>query len=364
MQRRAFGIVALFSLVSSRVAIRVLKPRVGKIARLVAFSTALIWSDVPGWQSLISKGHESIVALFLFGDTDLHRFTRTSCRPSCLAWIARPEPGPGVYRRLIVPSHSDSTTASLTRTDIEAGLQRLGLGRGDVAEVHSSLSRFGWVEGGAPTIVDALMDVVGAEGALVMSAYPVSKPLLLTCEEKARGIQAKVRLYREDYDGPTGMGVIADEFRRRPGTVIGKGFHRVCAWGRDAERLSEGYHRLLETDGWVLLLGVGISCCSSMHQAEKVGIPSEITEYFKLPEDIQRDYPEDTYYVSYGSTPDDAWEKVRGEAERRGMIVRQKIGSAECMLFRARAVVGIYEQALRTDPYGLFGVEKAGITDA
>jgi hypothetical protein len=29
------------------------------------------------------------------------------------------------------------------------------------------------------------------------------------------------------------------------------------------------------------------------------------------------------------------------------------------MLFRARAVVGLYEEALREDPFGLFGVERA-----
>ncbi len=49
---------------------------------------------------------------------------------------------------------------------------------------------------------------------------------------------------------------------------------------------------------------------------------------------------------------------MRKEAERRGLVKRQKIGAAECMLFDARPVVGIYEKALRKDPFGLFGVKK------
>ncbi len=53
--------------------------------------------------------------------------------------------------------------------------------------------------------------------------------------------------------------------------------------------------------------------------------------------------------------------KVRIEAEGRGLVKRHKIGNAECMLFRARPVVGIYEAALRTDPYSLFGVKRGGI---
>lgn len=245
----------------------------------------------------------------------------------------------------------------LTQSIIEDGLRQLGLARGDVVEVHSSLSSFGWVEGGAATVVDALMSVVGVEGALVMSAYPLSKPLPLTPEEKARGILAKVQICGEEYDGPTGMGVIADEFRQRPGTVLGKGIHRVCAWGKDADRHSQGYQYLLSLDGWAMLLGVGIDRCSSMHQAEKVGIPAEVSRCFTVPQDIRQDYPEDVY-IAYGSTPDDAWGKVANEAEQRGLIHHGKIGDADCMSFRARSVVGIYEQALWSDPLGLFGFKN------
>ncbi|MGE5224335.1 MAG: AAC(3) family N-acetyltransferase [Omnitrophica WOR_2 bacterium] len=251
---------------------------------------------------------------------------------------------------------TETIRMELTQKVIEDGLRQLGLGRGYAVEVHSSLSSFGRVEGGAAAVVDALINVVGKEGALVMSAYPLSKPLPLSEAEKARGILAKVQTYNLDYDGPTGMGAIADEFRRRPGIILGPGFHRVCAWGFNADMHSQGYQYLLEIDGWVLLLGVDIANCSSMHQAEKVGIPDEITRFFKVPQDIRRDYPEDIY-LAYGSTPDDAWRKVQAEAEYRGWIKKQKIGEAECRLFKAKPVVGMYEEALRTDPYGLFGVK-------
>ncbi len=245
----------------------------------------------------------------------------------------------------------------VTGAEIEAGLRGLGLSRGDVVEVHSALSAFGRVAGGAATVVDALMAVVGPEGTLVMSAYPLSKNLPLTAEDRARGLLAKVQLYGLDYDGPTGMGVIADEFRHRPGTVLGPGFHRVCAWGRDAGHFAEGYHRLLEADGWALLLGVGIDRCSSMHQAERVALPERIAALTRPPDAVRALYPDDLY-IAYGGTPCDAWEAVRAEAEARGLIRRGRIGRAECMLFRARPVVGLYEAALRDDPWTLFGVSE------
>ena len=170
-------------------------------------------------------------------------------------------------------------------------------------------------------------------------------------------ITAKVRIYGENYDGPTGMSTIADTFRKRPDTVLGEGIHRVCAWGRDAVKHSTGYGYLLEVDGSVLLLGVGIGHCSSMHQAEKVGVPPELQECVKVPEEIRRQYPDDIS-ISYSSPPEDGWQKVLDEAEQRGLVKRRMIGQAECLLFKTRSVVGIYEHALRTDPLGLFGIKS------
>jgi len=95
-----------------------------------------------------------------------------------------------------------------------------------------------------------------------------------------------------------------------------------------------------------------------MHLAT-VKIPDEILEIFKIPEDIIRDYPADTWAVGYGETPCDPWMKAWEEAKREGLIRERRIGNAECKLFKAKAVIGIYEDFLRTDPFGLFGLEKA-----
>lgn len=249
----------------------------------------------------------------------------------------------------------------LTQQDIERDLKALGLERGAAVEVHSSLSSLGYVEGGAPAVIRALMEVVGEEGAIVMSAYRVTPVLPLTEEEKARGITAKVRFLDENADCKTGMGAIADTFRSWPGTCLGKGIHRVCAWGRDADLHSRGYAHLLSVDGWALLIGVGITRLSSMHTAEsKVEWPAAITDAFRLPEDIRRDYPEAEWYVEYRQPgqPELAppWEKVWVEAERRGLIRHGRIGQAECTLFKARPVVDIYEEYLRADPYGFWEV--------
>ncbi len=251
----------------------------------------------------------------------------------------------------------------LTQKNIADDLKRLGLERGAAVEVHSSLSSIGIVEGGASTVISALMDVVGEHGAIVMSAYLVTPPLSLTEAEKVQGITAKVRFLDENADCKTGMGIIADTFRRWLNTCLGKGIHRVCAWGHNAQLHSQGYDYLLSIDGWVLLMGVDIGRCSSMHTVEdKVEWPQEIIEYFRLPEEIQLQYPDTEWYIEYHDAnkplPENAWGKVVVEAERRGLIKRGHIGKAECMLFKGKPVVDIYEEFLRTDPFKLFGVGK------
>jgi len=252
---------------------------------------------------------------------------------------------------------TQSEITPLTQAEIEEGLRFLGLSRGIAIEVHSSLSSMGLVKGGAATVVDALINIVGVDGAIVMSAYPVSKPLPLSSIEKEKGILAKVKIFDEAYTGPSGMGKIADEFRRRPETILGKGIHRVCAWGNNAEMHSRGYDYLLEIDGYVLLIGVGIDRCSSMHLAEKMGLPAEINKYFKVPDNVRQEYSSDIH-IAYGRTPDDGWGKVLVTAEQQGLIKRHTIGQAKCMLFKARPIIGIYESALRNDPMGLFGIKK------
>jgi aminoglycoside 3-N-acetyltransferase len=253
---------------------------------------------------------------------------------------------------------------SLTQKDIVDDLKRLGLERGIAVEVHSSLGSIGFVEGGAPTVINALMEVVGKEGAIVMSAYLVTPLIPLTEEEKRQGITAKVRKLDENSDCKTGMGVIVDTFRKLPNTYLGKGINRVCAWGHNAKAHRQGYEYLLSIDGWVLLIGVDIHRCSCMHTAEdKVELPKEMDGYFQLPEEIQQQYPAADWYVEYQAPhkpiPEDAWGKVQIEAERRGLIRRGHIGKAECMLFKGKPVVAIYEEFLLTDPFDLFGIDKA-----
>ena len=239
--------------------------------------------------------------------------------------------------------------------DILAGLMAAGLERGMLAEVHSSLSSFGYVEGGADTVIRALTDAVGPAGGIVMPAFRISPPVPMDAEDAAQGITLKLKILPEDHRDRSGMGVIADIFSRRPDVMMGEGLFRVSAWGKDREINSRGFQNVIDSGGMGILLGVDIYRLSSMHYMEG-NLPDEIRAIFKPPEEVKRRYPEDQWFVETGSPPVKAWYKIQEEAYRRGYIRDTSIGPCKCMFFVVKDVVGLYKEALETDPLGLYGL--------
>src|SRR5438876_5237741 len=70
------------------------------------------------------------------------------------------------------------TLPPIARDEIARDLRALGLRAGDSVLVHSALSRIGFVQGGAPAVVDAFLDVLGPEGTLAVPAFPFTGSML------------------------------------------------------------------------------------------------------------------------------------------------------------------------------------------
>lgn len=157
---------------------------------------------------------------------------------------------------------------TVTKADIVAGLRRLGLRRGDRVNVHSSLSAFGFVEGGAKAVITALLEVVGPEGTLMMPTFS----------------QGKVEVFDPDRT-PSFNGRITETFRLMPGVTRNRhATHAYAAIGPDAQRYLAGggnnvltwgpespLGRLIDDGGWILLLGAGHGASTAQHHGETAG---------------------------------------------------------------------------------------------
>ena len=180
----------------------------------------------------------------------------------------------------IPPPHA----ARVTKADIKEGLWRAGLRQGDAVLVHSSLSRFGFVDGGADAVIDALLETVGADGTLMMSAITTSVQLVCRCIEAA---DAGVALDMPPLDvvhTETWAGTIPETFRKRPGVKHSlHPTHAVTALGARAGEMLDNHQnapgpsgeatpfmRLMDDDrGFILLLGVNHESNTALHGVEE-----------------------------------------------------------------------------------------------
>jgi aminoglycoside 3-N-acetyltransferase len=247
---------------------------------------------------------------------------------------------------------SDRAGPVVTKEDIKAGLTTLGLKDGDIVGVHSSLSSFGHVDGGADAVIDALLETVGNQGNVVMSTHSANlSEDKRTPELIAMGISWLMKILPYDVEKtPVTTGIIPETFRKRRGVIRGlHPSHSVAALGPKANVLSEGWHRLLELDGYILLIGVELNRCTAMHLAEKrVHFPESILRKITPPQWFVRKYPEGEWEWDMGPYPDFA--KLTQPCIESGIMKVVKVGNASLKLVRLRELIDLYAEYLNKSP--------------
>lgn len=248
----------------------------------------------------------------------------------------------------------------ITRQIIAEDLRSLGLKRGMVVIVHSSLSALGWVNGGAVAVIQALMDVLTSAGTLVMPTHSsdLSEPSEWANPPVPPSWHAIVRDTMPSYDPrltPTrGMGRIPELFRTWPD--VRRSDHpqmSFAAWGKDAVFVTTGHRlknsmgetsplaRIYDLDGYVLLLGVGYGNNTSFHLAEyRVPDPPQIMEGTRVWENGRSTWKT----FSDVETDADIFPAIGDALEKIYDVAIGKVGLAESRLFAQRPAVDFAEK--------------------
>ena len=179
------------------------------------------------------------------------------------------------------------TKVLATVESLQADFKALGIEKGMVLLVHSSLSAMGWVCGGAVAIIIALQKVLGETGTLVMPTHStdLSDPSQWENPPVPESWWQTIRETMPAYDPgltPTrSMGKIVETFRKQEGVL--RSTHpqsSFCASGPQASYIIDNHSlafgmgensplaRIYDLSGFVLLLGVGHSSNTSIHLAE------------------------------------------------------------------------------------------------
>ena len=122
----------------------------------------------------------------------------------------------------------------LTKAELVGDLKKLGVQPGDILNVKCSMRSLGKVEGGAATLIDALLEAVGADGTIVTDSFiKVYKP---SVAEKMPPVDEKSASY---------CGVLANEMLKHPKVVrSGHPVQKFAAIGKYAEEFCKNH-----TDG-------------------------------------------------------------------------------------------------------------------
>lgn len=243
------------------------------------------------------------------------------------------------------------------KEDMIREFERIGLKKNDVVMVHTSLKSMGYVCGGAQAIIEALIEVVGEEGTIMM---PTQSWKNLDPEDGVHwdadeSEWQKIRDHWPAYDKnitPTNtMGAVAEMFRQWPGSIRSDHPARsVCAYGKYAQELTKDHDlsnifgegspiaRLYEFNGKVLLLGVGYDKNTSLHLADvRAEYPGKhnCVEYSAVMENGKRVWKQyETLFVD-----GEDFEEIGKAFEENCPVNKGLIGEAEIRLMNQRELV-------------------------
>ena len=254
---------------------------------------------------------------------------------------------------------SAESSAAVAVEALSASLRKAGVRPGTVLLVHSSLSKLGFVPGGAATVIDALLHAIGPGGTLVL---PTLSYLFTTTESPAFDVHST----------PTNLGAIPTAFLGRAGVVRSiHPTHSCAALGPLASRIVERhaeddtpvgprspFRAIRDLGGQVAFLGCTPRCNTSIHGVEELLAPDFPPYLFKQERTTYTitNAAGETTTASHRRHNFDCvgqrYERIPAlmQQHARGSYTSGTVGEGTCHVLDAVAMWNTVEAALRVDP--------------
>lgn len=197
---------------------------------------------------------------------------------------------------------------AITSAVLKTGLAKLGLKK-NLVIAHASLKSFGYIEGGAETMLGALLD--STRGVIVptftykaMLNPEVGPPRNGITYGSQSDLNKMAEAFHRDMPADKMMGILPETLRKHPKAK--RSAHPIQSFagiGADAiihsQTIFDSFapiRTLAESDGWVLLLGVDHTVNTSIHYAEKLGGRMQFIRWALLPDRVVEcsDFPGDS----------------------------------------------------------------------
>ena len=247
------------------------------------------------------------------------------------------------------------TKKPVTKNDIKKGLRSLDISNVEVLMVHCKMSNFGWIVGGAQSIIEAIYEEMGACATVVMptqssdNSNPVEWEQPAVPKEWHELIKENMPGYNKILTPVRGMSEVVKVFAMQPNAI--RSSHpqsSFIAIGRKAEWLMKDHHleyslgegsplqKFYAQDAKILCLGTSYDTVTALHLSEYQSNYRET----KLCEAAVVDCGE-RKWVQYQDLALDSeiFEEIGASYEQHFNVNKVKIGLAECMLLDMRSLI-------------------------
>lgn len=288
----------------------------------------------------------SVLRLRQRGDYDRMGTVKNCCDPR--ERLSSFEPGSGRNKR--------RNNMAYTKQSLKQDLAAMGLTGAETILIHSSMKSIGEVEGGADTVLDALMEYF-AQGLLLLPTHTW------------RFMDGGNTVF-DVRNSPCCVGILPELFRQRPGVIRSlHPTHSMAAYGKDAAAYLAGeletstpcapggcYDRLRTVHGKILLLGVTHARNTFIHSVEEVlNVPHRLTDKpLKLTvvdeageshtAYMRRHYNADQPHIS------EDFVKLEQAYLDCGAAQNTKFGDAKCILCDAEGLFRVTRHVLAPNP--------------
>ncbi len=238
------------------------------------------------------------------------------------------------------------------KQDFIQDLIRMGVKPDDVLVVHSSMKAIGAVEGGADTVLDAMMEYL-EDGLLILPTHTW----------KQMGPEHR------DFDPetePSCVGILTELFRRRPGVVRSlHPTHSVAVYGKRSREYVAGeencstpcppegcWGRMENEQAKILLIGVGHERNTFIHAVEEgLDVPERLTaepeEFFiRMADGSLRSTPMYRHYNPKNPHISMDFPKLERGFYENGAARQTTFGDASCILCEAGGIARVVRKVL------------------
>lgn len=247
----------------------------------------------------------------------------------------------------------------ITRSRLVSDLSKLGLVPGDTLMLHASVKAVGWIVGGPDMVIQALLDVIGPAGTLMM---------YIKCEEPLNEIEDWPEDWQKAYMAECPpfdpnrtrafrkWSILTEYLRTWPGAYCSNHPEaRMAAVGAKAKWITSdhplqfGYGagsplaKLCKVRGRILLLGPLFDSLTILHHAEHIAdVPNKKTERYRWPilRDGKCEWIEFEQFDTSGGIVDwpdgDYFLRIVEEYMTHATYTTGRVGAADSYLFDAK----------------------------